>query len=256
MSSFKPFCAALAVMLCTQVPMQAMAADCATHGMMRHMMKKMDKGLLKNPAVMAYLKANNDMMYGMDIIYTGNADIDFTNGMIPHHQGAVDMANVQLQYGKDEELKALSRRIVWTQMEEIRFMKQWLAGRTSKWRADNVNELDSVKAYKATMHKMHAGMGITFTGDADRDFVNGMIPHHQGAIDMAWILKEEGMDPKLRELASDIVRSQGQEIRMMQAWLEKNPAPAVKAPEKAKKKTRKKAAAPVAPTAAHDGHKH
>jgi uncharacterized protein (DUF305 family) len=62
-------------------------------------------------------------------------------------------------------------------------------------------------------------MMIEFTGDADMDFVKGMIPHHQGAIDMAKIVLEHGKDPQTRKLAEEIVKAQAAEIAMMTAWL-------------------------------------
>lgn len=77
----------------------------------------------------------------------------------------------------------------------------------------------STKAYRAANAKMHAGMDITFSGDADVDFVRGMISHHQGAIDMAKVLLEYGKDEKLRKLAADIIQAQEREIAEMQQWL-------------------------------------
>ncbi|MBK8182271.1 MAG: DUF305 domain-containing protein [Candidatus Competibacteraceae bacterium] len=74
-------------------------------------------------------------------------------------------------------------------------------------------------AYKAANAKMHEGMAITFTGNADRDFLAGMIPHHQGAIDMAEVVLQYGKDPKVRKLAQNIIKSQKQEITQMEAWL-------------------------------------
>jgi hypothetical protein len=74
----------------------------------------------------AYQQANAVMHKGMDITFTGDADIDFLKGMIAHHQGAVDMAQVQLKYGKDAQIKKLSRDIIRAQNLEIRWMKKWL----------------------------------------------------------------------------------------------------------------------------------
>ena len=66
--------------------------------------------------------------------------------------------------------------------------------------------------------KMHEAMDITYTGNPDRDFVSGMIPHHQGAIDMAGVVLKYGKDPEVKKLAQDIIKAQEQEIAWMKAW--------------------------------------
>jgi uncharacterized protein (DUF305 family) len=63
--------------------------------------------------------------------------------------------------------------------------------------------------------RMHAGMNVPYTGDADRDFARMMIPHHQGAIDMALIELRYGKDERLKRLAQEIIVAQGQEISVM-----------------------------------------
>ncbi|MFZ1814634.1 MAG: DUF305 domain-containing protein [Rhizobiaceae bacterium] len=85
----------------------------------------------QGPASTAFAKANADMHAGMDIEFTGNADVDFASGMIPHHEGAVAMARIVLEHGKDEELRKLAQGIIAAQETEIAFMKDWLA-RNSK----------------------------------------------------------------------------------------------------------------------------
>ena len=67
------------------------------------------------------------MHSGMAINYTGNADIDFARGMIPHHQGAIDMAQVQLRHGKDPAMRKLATEIIQAQEKEIAFLRDWLA---------------------------------------------------------------------------------------------------------------------------------
>ena len=108
-------------------------------GMMNHDMSQMqgmaghDMSAMGTPkgdqsdSSKAYAKANGAMHTGMDIVFTGNADIDFAKGMIPHHQGAIDMAKIVLQYGKNAELRTLAENIVKAQEGEIAFMKDWLA---------------------------------------------------------------------------------------------------------------------------------
>jgi len=77
-------------------------------------------------------------------------------------------------------------------------------------------------AYEAANMQMHEDMAIAFTGDADVDFIQSMIPHHQGAVDMARIVLEHGKDPEVRALAEDVIKTQEAEIAWMQAWLKKN----------------------------------
>lgn len=81
---------------------------------------------------------------------------------------------------------------------------------------------EASKAYNDAMMKMHGEMSAGMTGDADVDFAKGMIPHHQGAIDMAKIELKYGKDPELRKLAEDIVKAQEGEIAFMNAWLKKH----------------------------------
>lgn len=82
----------------------------------------------------------------------------------------------------------------------------------------------STRAFLAASEKMHRDMAITYSGNADRDFAAGMIPHHQGAIEMARIVLEHGSDPEVRALAQSIIRDQEREVAQMQAILGRLPA--------------------------------
>lgn len=103
------------------VPLTARAED--PHAM--HDMKAM--GAETSEAAKAFAEVNMKMHKDMTIEFTGNPDVDFAQGMIPHHQGAIDMARVVLKYGKDPEMKKLAEEIIKAQDTEIAFMKAWLA---------------------------------------------------------------------------------------------------------------------------------
>jgi uncharacterized protein (DUF305 family) len=75
-----------------------------------------------------------------------------------------------------------------------------------------------------SMQRMNRDMmAVPQTGDPDQDFVAMMIPHHQGAIDMAKAELATGKDPEMRKLAEDIVKAQETEIMQMRAWQQKHP---------------------------------
>jgi uncharacterized protein (DUF305 family) len=88
--------------------------------------------------------------------------------------------------------------------------------------APAANEAPSTKAYRDAMAKMDQAMNIPYTGNPDRDFVAGMIPHHQGAIDMAQVELQYGTDPRLKKLAQQIIAAQRREIAFMQQWQAKH----------------------------------
>lgn len=70
--------------------------------------------------------------------YSGDVDVDFVRGMVPHHQGAIDQALIHLKYSKDERLKYLAKGIIAAQTREIRFMTRWLKEHDTGVKSDEI----------------------------------------------------------------------------------------------------------------------
>ncbi len=87
------------------------------------------------------------------------------------------------------------------------------------------NEPAATREFREANARMHRAMDIRFTGQPDRDLVGGMIPHHEGAIDMARIVLRHGSGPEVRRLAEAIIREQEREIAPMRATLARLPGP-------------------------------
>ncbi|AFL49093.1 uncharacterized protein (DUF305 family) [Sinorhizobium fredii] len=109
-----------ALMLAASVGIPALAQE---HQKMHHD----STAAASAPSSKAFAEASAKMHKDMDIVFTGNADIDFVRGMIAHHQGAIDMAKVELEHGKDEAIRKLAEDIIKAQEAEITMMKDWLS---------------------------------------------------------------------------------------------------------------------------------
>ena len=82
--------------------------------------------MVDTPAAEASMAAHHKMISAMNAVQpTGDQDKDFVTMMIPHHQGAIDQAEIELKYGKDPEMKAMAEKIIADQKKEIAQMEKW-----------------------------------------------------------------------------------------------------------------------------------
>lgn len=101
-------------------------ASAQSHGHSGHGQPKPAAGKPDTPSTKEFKDAHMKMMRDMDIAYTGDADVDFVRGMIPHHQAAIDAAKIVLKHGKNPENQKLAKAIIEAQEREIAEMQAWL----------------------------------------------------------------------------------------------------------------------------------
>ena len=153
-----------------------------------------------------------------DAAQARKTDQAFVSGMVPHHESAVAMAEMALEKGEHKEIKGLAEEIISAQESEITQMKrahQRIFGSALKPSKMSHSEL-GLSAKDAGMD-----MDMSMLEDAkefDREFIDMMIAHHQGAIRMARVELARGSDAELRKLAQAIVKAQAKEIDEMNGW--------------------------------------
>ena len=188
-----------------------------------HMAKSgsMDDGSMQmDKSMMTSMDGMKGMMKDMKM--TGDFDYDFANMMMAHHQGAVDMAKVEIAKGTNAEMKAMAQSIVAAQEVEINEFKAMLKNykmptEIKKEGGEMHNELAK------TMDKMDATMkGVAMTGNTDKDFAMMMLPHHESAVTMAEDELSHGKNLALKKMSQKIIEEQSKEIKMFNDWLAKN----------------------------------
>ena len=157
-------------------------------------------------------------MNGMKM--TGDFDYDFANTMVMHHQSAVDMAKEVISKGSNAEVKTMAQNIVTAQEAEIAQFKNI----TANYKMPEMKE-QSKEAHNElgeTMEKMETKMkGMSKTGNADKDFLMMMIPHHESAVTMGEDELSHGKNLELKKMAQKIIEDQSKEIKQFEAMLAK-----------------------------------
>jgi uncharacterized protein (DUF305 family) len=142
------------------------------------------------------------------------SDRAFIDAMVPHHQGAIAMAEVALKNAEHEEIKELSRNIVSTQQSEIEELKSI---KQEEFGTSNV-PMEMSQEQMRGMGMMMDPQQLANQKPFDEAFIDAMIPHHRSAIEMAQVALENSDNPKIKELAQNIISAQQREIEQMKQW--------------------------------------
>ena len=167
----------------------------------------------------------DDGMAGMDHASANSAsemlmengkysDKRFIDAMVPHHQGAVEMARIALQNAEHDEIVELSENIVSTQQAEIKELKSI---KQEEFGTSRVPKEMSPQQMQ-DMGTMANPQELANREPFDRAFIDAMIPHHQSAIQMGEVAREKSENPRIKELAGNIISSQQAEIVQMKTW--------------------------------------
>ena len=164
------------------------------------------------------------MNHNMDVgPADANYDLRFIDSMIPHHQGALVMAQEVLQKSKRPELIKLAKGMLAEQNKEIAQMQQWrkqwypkASATPIMWHAAMNHEMSMTAEHKQSM-MMSMSLGKADAG-FERRFLDAMIPHHQGAVTMGQDLLKKSKRPEMQKLAQNIIKSQQAEIAQMIQW--------------------------------------
>ncbi len=150
---------------------------------------------------------------------TGQVDKQFIAMMVPHHEQAIQMADLALTRAKRPEIKQLAQTIKKDQNREIQQMRTWY----QSWYGTAVPAMAMNGSDKGMMGSSMKGMSMDLetlknAPDFDKEFLRQMISHHKMAIQMGEMDANKATKPEIRQLAQSIVKTQTAEIGQMQKW--------------------------------------
>jgi uncharacterized protein (DUF305 family) len=149
----------------------------------------------------------------IEIETAGNpVDRAFVAGMVPHHEAAIEMAELAQERGQSEFVTSLAADIARTQSKEIHTMQDIDAEL-----ADAGVQVGDLGLSEAEMGGQHDMAALETAKQFDRTFIDMMVPHHQGAIRMARVELRDGENVELKQLAEQIIDAQSREIEEMNA---------------------------------------
>ncbi len=145
----------------------------------------------------------------------GMNEIMFAQGMIPHHQQAIDMSNMALKNGASAAIKKLAKEIISAQQKEISQLKYWLTATKSSMTMDHDMGMSGMLS-KSDLAALKKLKGAKFNAA----FLKAMIEHHEGALEMLDLL-ERTKNTEAKKIATEIAKGQLAEITFMKKLLAK-----------------------------------
>jgi uncharacterized protein (DUF305 family) len=156
-----------------------------------------------------------------------DADVTFTQNMIPHHQQAIEMAKLVDTHTERPELRTLADGITVSQGQEVTLLQGWL----KSWAKPATPEGTDHGAMKMPGMMSEADMRqlrLLRSEDFDRLFLDMMSAHHEGAIQMATTELRDGSLPEVKRLAQQIIDAQQGEIGQFQQWQQEWASPPIR----------------------------
>ncbi len=193
----------------------AMAEE-AVHSSHMHQHKK------KSPTISeTMMNSMHKPMMDTTFAESDNIDLNYLSNMIPHHQGAIDASEILLKYSNNQKVRSQAQAIIKEQKAEIKEFQNLLPQLQEQKNLYSPKEVTLFNNQaKADMDTMMKNMNATkLTHQIDRDFLEGMIPHHQGAIDASEQILQYTQNENIKNIAKRIIQSQGQEIETFKTIL-------------------------------------
>jgi uncharacterized protein (DUF305 family) len=168
--------------------------------------------------------ASGEMM-GDDQMAGGKFDQVFIDMMVPHHQSAIEMAQVEQEQGENPELKQMAESMIQSQQTEIEQLQQW---RQQWYGSSETPPMTQMPMLPGMLQMGHEGdmMTMDMTADIERvrnapkpidaTFIEAMTQHHQMAIEAATMAEQQAMHHEIKDMARNIIQEQQQEISEME----------------------------------------
>lgn len=157
-----------------------------------------------------FMASMNKMMQDMmSMKMTEDPDHDFAMMMKTHHEGAIDMSNIELQQGKNDEFKQVAQKIIDDSKKDIADLDKFMSSHQPSKKSDFA---------KKSMEMMHkdANMQMNHSGDLDQQFASMMAKHHRDGIDMAKLYLKSATQQQTKTVANRTIKANSEDLSKLQ----------------------------------------